>query len=187
MAPRSKPGLWVMEGKWSSRVSDFRSVDPVLRALGDAGVARHTRFAINDGDDFLQALTRWGQAQHDRYGIGYVAMHGGPGKVYPSRKQVNLMSLGSQLPPRALAGKVLHFGSCSVLEEPESRRPLLEAFGVRAITGFTKEVGWFESLAFELLLFECLAYYKRLHAAEAYMRKHYPELADMLGFVMVRR
>jgi len=176
-----------MEGTWSNRVSDVRSVDPVLRALGDAGVARHARFPVNDGDDFLKALTRWGQAQHDPYDIGYVAMHGSPGKVYPSRKQVDLLQLAGRLPPRALANKVLHFGSCSVLEDPESHKPLLDAFGVRALTGFTKEVGWFESLAFELLLFECLAYYQRVHAAEAYVRKNYGQLADMLGFVMVRR
>ena len=30
MAKKAKPGLWVMEGEWSSSVKDVRSVDPVL-------------------------------------------------------------------------------------------------------------------------------------------------------------
>lgn len=187
MPVRSKPGLWVMESAWSTRVTDVRSVEPVLKALGDAGVANHAKLHINDRDDLLRALTRWGQAQHDRYGIGYLAMHGSPGKVYPSRRQVDLLDLASDLPRRALREKVLHFGSCSVLEDVESHAPLLDAFAVRAITGFTRDVEWFESLAFELLLFDCLAYYQRIHAAEAYIYKNYGELADRLGFVMVRR
>jgi hypothetical protein len=41
-------------------------------------------------------------------------------------------------------------------------------------------------LAFEILLFEALSYYQRPHAAEAYLLRHHAELADRLGFVMVR-
>lgn len=37
------------------------------------------------------------------------------------------------------------------------------------MTGFAEDVDWFESLAFEILLFEALSYYKRPHTAQAYL------------------
>ena len=75
----------------------------------------------------------------------------------------------------------------TVLTTPAVRRDLREPLGVRAITGFREDVDWFESMAFELLLFDCLTHYKRLDAAEAYIKKNYGQLARRLGFVMERK
>lgn len=40
MNRRSEPKLWVMEGRWSARVTDIRTVEPVVRALSEAGQAK---------------------------------------------------------------------------------------------------------------------------------------------------
>lgn len=186
MAKQRKLGIWAMEAPWSSRVTDVRSVAPVLQALEDAGVARHGRHVINSRDDFVKQLTRLGQKQHEGFTIGYVAMHGSPGKVYAGRRSIDLPDVGKNLPRRALSKKVLHFGSCSVLTHEDQQRDLLEALGAKAITGFTRDVDWFESLAFELLLFKTLARYTRPSDADRYIRKNHGELAERLGFVMVR-
>ncbi|WP_439645559.1 DUF6642 family protein [Janibacter limosus] len=175
-----------MEAPWSSRVSDVRSVTPVLQALQDAGVARHTRQAINSRDDLVKQLKRLAQKQHEDYTIGYVAMHGSPGRVYAGRKSIELVGLEAELPQGALAKKVLHFGSCSVLTDEVQQGELLRALGAKVITGFTEDVDWFESLAFELILFEALAWYARPSDAEKYIAKNHGQLAGRLGFVMIR-
>lgn len=187
MSSRSKPGLWVIEAEWSSRVTDIRSISPVLDALEHAKVARFVHRRVDDRDALIRELNRWGQAQHKAYGIGYVAMHGSPNSVHIGRRAIDLFDLAEDLPTGRLSSKVLHFGSCSVLTTPAVRRDLREALGVRAITGFREDVDWFESMAFELLLFDCLTHYKRLDAAEAYIKKNYGQLARRLGFVMERK
>lgn len=186
-ARRSKPGLWVMEGRWSASVKDVRSVSPILSALQDAGQASHAMHHINDPEDLLLQLKKWGQKQHVRYNLGYVALHGAPGTLYIGRKSVDLFSLEDELHDSNLKQKILHFGSCSVLElKPKERQSLRMTLGVKAMTGFTEDVDWFESLAFELMLFEILTYYKRLDAADAYIKKNHGPFAKRLGFVIVR-
>lgn len=186
--PRSaKPGLFVLEGKWSSKVRDVRSVQPILSALSDAGVAVHVRHHLNDRDDLVKQLRRWSQAQHDRYNIGYVALHGSPGTVHIGRYVVRLEAIADRLPSGALRSKILHFGSCSVLDMDEGgQQELRSLLGVRALTGFTKDVNWFESMAFELLLFEALTSYRRPSDSEKYLMRRHGELAERLGVTMVR-
>jgi uncharacterized protein DUF6642 len=187
MARRAVPGLWTMEGAWSSSVRDVRTVRPVLQALRDMGQAKYAELRLNDPEDLLKQMIRWGQAQHSRFGIGYLALHGSPGKVYVGRRGVDLVELGNALPRRGLTSKVLHFGSCAVLDLPsKGRQELRDALGVRALTGFTEYVDWVESLAFELLLFDVLASYKRLDAAEAYIKRNHGAFARRLGFKLVR-
>ena len=187
MSARAKPGIWVMESDWSSKATDVRTVAPILQALEQAGVARAIHRHVNDREDLLKELGRWGQAQYQRYGIGYLSLHGSPNAVYIGRTEIDLVELGEDLPRGRLRSKVLHFGSCSVLTRPADRRDIREALGVRAITGFRKDIDWFESMAFELLLFDCLTADQRLDAAEAYIKKTYGQLARRLGFVMERR
>lgn len=183
----NKPGLWVMEGNWSSRVTDVRSVTPILEALEQAGRARSATHHLNDEDDLRRALTRWGQKQHANYNIGYVALHGSPGAVHIGRSTVNLFELGESLPRKSLRPKVLHFGSCSVMDlSPSERRDLRASMGVKVLTGFTEDVEWFESMAFELLLFDTFTWYKRSDAAEAYIKKNHRQMAKRLGFILVR-
>lgn len=69
---------------------------------------------------------------------------------------------------------------------PKDRRALRQALGVKVLTGFTEDVEWFESLAFELLLFDTLTWYMRPDFAESYIKKNHRQLAKRLGFVMVR-
>jgi hypothetical protein len=176
-----------MEAKWSTRVHDVRTVHPVLSALEQAGVARFVQNHINDEDDLAASLQRWGRPGQKSFGIGYVAMHGSPGEVNIAGRSVPLLTLTQRIPRRPLTSKVLHFGSCSVLDgAPSDRRELRAAFGVRALTGFTEDVDWFESMAFELILFDVLTRYRRMDAADAYIRHHHRSLARRLGFVMVR-
>jgi hypothetical protein len=176
-----------MEGTWSASVRDVRSVDPVLSALQAARGARYAKRHINDPDDLELGLKRWGQRQHQAYNVGYVALHGSPAKLHIGRKSVDLYELGERLPRATLKQKALHFGSCSVLDLRRSeRRELRKMLGVKVVTGFTEDVEWIESLAFELLLFDALTWYQRPSDAENYIKRTHAAFARRLGFIMVR-
>lgn len=187
MGAKRRPGLFVIEGEWSSGVRDVRSVAPVLKALDDAGAAVHVRKHVNDRDDVIKQFKRWGQVQHTRYNIGYVALHGSPGAVHVGRQVVKLHDIAAALPAKALNQKILHFGSCAVLDLTEDERQnYRRRLGVKVMTGFTEIVDWFPSMAFELLLFDALSRYQRPGDAERHLRRTYGDLTETLGFVMVR-
>lgn len=181
----NKPRVWCMEGSWSSSVHDLRTVAPLLDTLRQFG-GESVRQPINTPEDLAASMRRWGQRQHDAFNIGYLALHGSPQKVYIGRKAVTIDELGSWGVGK-LSKKVLHFGSCSVLRaSPREREKMRTTLGVRAITGYTKNVEWCQSLALDLLLFEVLAHYKRIDAADRYMRVRYPDPVQLTGFVFVR-
>ncbi|MFG1813678.1 DUF6642 family protein [Kribbella sp. NPDC049174] len=187
VARRGKPGLWVMEGNWSASVRDVRSVEPVLTALQATRGAQFAKRHINDPEDLELGLKRWGQRQHQPYNIGYIALHGSPATVHIGRRSVDLFQLGERLPAATLRQKALHFGSCSVLDlHRREREDLRKVLGVKVVTGFTEDVEWIESLAFELLLFDALTWYKRPSDAENYLKKTHAAFIKRIGFVMVR-
>ena len=53
--------------------------------------------------------------------------------------------------------------------------------------GFTRDIDWHESAAFDLILFEALTYYQRIDAVDRWLRENYGPLARRLGFRMVYR
>ncbi|GIL33991.1 hypothetical protein [Phycicoccus sp. DTK01] len=184
----TKPHIWVMEGRWSSSVKDVRSVQPVLTALQDAAVTKSAVNHLNTVEDLHVAMRRWSQKQHASYSVGYLALHGEPGKVYVGRRSVDVASLADHVPPRGLTGKILHFGSCAVLDLDEREcDDMRKALGVRALMGFTEDVDWFDSLAFELMLFRSLARYHRLDVVERDVQERAGSLGNRLGFRIIRR
>lgn len=181
-----KPGIWLMEGYWSSSVSDVRSVKPMLQALSDSGIATFVHRHINDAEDLVKAMTLLGQKRQKKYDIAYLACHGEPGIVHIGDDAWTLTELADELPSTgALEGKLLHFGSCSVLRNQRECRVLLKATGARAISGFTKDVDWFEPMAFELLMFQKYARYKRFGSFVNGIERDYGQLGDKLGFTII--
>lgn len=184
-ATRRKPHIWTIEGNWSSSWRDVRSVDPVLVALKEAKRAEHIKRHVNTVDDLVAHMKAWGQAQHARFEICYLALHGSPGAVHIGRKRVALRQLADALPAGILEAKTLYVGSCSVLNlDDDEVADLHRALGVKVLCGYTNDVEWFPALAFELLLFDALAHYTRPTDARRYLERRYGDLYRDLGFMM---
>nr|WP_156253628.1 hypothetical protein [Pseudactinotalea terrae] len=149
-----------------------------------AKVADAARQQVNGPEDLVKALRRWGQKQHDSYGIGYLALHGSPGAVYTGRKKISMVDLGGELQGVDLTAKCLHLGSCAVLDGGNDfAKQIRQSLGVRLLSGFTQDVDWFESMAFELLFFAKLVDYVRPIDAAKYMEREHSELVSRLGFI----
>jgi len=47
--------------------------------------------------------------------------------------------------------RIIHFGSCSVLKYDKDKiRDFMDKTGAAVVTGYTKDVDWIESAAFEM-------------------------------------
>ncbi|TAK79531.1 MAG: hypothetical protein EPO16_01860 [Dehalococcoidia bacterium] len=116
--------------------------------------------------------------------VGYFAFHGSPGTIRIGRKHIDLEHLGRLLEKRA-QGKTLYFGSCSTVQVSDAE---LDQFkrttGARVIAGFTKDVDWLESAAFDLLALRAFTHFARIDGARNWLRRNYPDLVSRNRFVL---
>ena len=85
---------------------------------------------------------------------------------------------------------MIHFGSCGTLgQHGATINSFLNHTGAVAVCGYTNEVDWLDSTAFELLLLGSLQEYsftkRGLRAMETNLRDRVPGLAKALGFRIV--
>lgn len=181
------PRIFCAEGGYSTRLTDTTSVLPLLTFMQGIGKIKHVHRYVETRESLEKLLRRWTQKQYASFSLGYLGFHGSPGTLHVGQDKVSLVELGKLLEDKC-ADKTIYFGSCSVLDSnPDDLASFVRQTGVKAIAGYTKDVDWFESAAFDLLLFSTLTGYQRLPYAEDYLRKEYPDLTDRLGFKMVHR
>ncbi len=178
------PGVFCIEGEWGPSLKDERSVRPLLEIVQrEAGVDFVYR-RVSTREELASLINRWRQNQYARYSVGYFAFHGSLGRIWVGRKWVELEELGKMLAGSA-RGRTLYFGSCKTIQVPDQR---LEDFkrisGARVVAGFTKEVDWLESAAFDMLALRAFTHFKRIDGARNWLQRNYPDLVRLNRFVM---
>lgn len=187
MPTRTRPaGIFCVEADWSSKLTDRASVRDMLELLEAVDGIPFIHEHVNASKEaFFGALHQWSQKQYARYSIAYFASHGRPGKLLLGRKSVTIEDIGTALEGRC-AGRILYFGSCSVLQVPDQRiRALRERTGAEAVVGFTRDVGWVASAALDMILLEAMVENTEEAAIEKWLRREYGALAGHLGLKMV--
>ena len=142
------------------------------------------------------------------YRVGYLAVHGERGAVRVGRHKLTLEHLAAWSSLDAvrahsdedlddpewtvdLSGKVLYLGSCSSLRVSRDRLEVLRrTTGARLVCGYTKDVEWFASGGFDVMLLSALAAAMdrdRPNPAVAVNRlgRQAGDLLDHLGFISV--
>lgn len=182
--PTTKPGVFCLEGEWSSRLTDARSVEPLLTVLKNSNRIKLVHRRVNSPEDFRERLTQWQQKRYSDYTLGYFGFHGTPGHLNMGRKRVPLEDVAECLSGRC-QGKILYFGSCSTLRMTDEQIEFfLHTTGARSVIGFTKSIDWLESAAFDLVLFEALTRCRRIDGVYHWIHREHPCLVRRLGFRM---
>ena len=178
-------GIFCVEGDWSSNLADRASVRDMLEMLEAVDGIPFIHEPVGDSvDAFHGALRKWKQKKYASYSIGYFAFHGKPGKLLLGRRVVTLKQIGETL-KGACAGRILYFGSCSVLQiTEEAVEEFRETTGAEAVVGFTRDVSWLASAALDLILLEALAENRERREVEKWLRHEYGALARHLGLRM---
>ncbi len=192
--PDCHTGVFAFEGDWREDLRDKDSVRPTLETLHDVMGIDFIHRRIGTTDELEYYVDKWlgGESaeNYDDYLIGYFAFHGEQGLISPGEGRVSLDQIAIWINGRA-QGRTLYFGSCSMLDlETKKIKSFLRSTKARAVVGFTKDVGWLESAAYDLILLDALAYHhRRPHAADNYLqstkRPHFKAFAKELGLKII--
>lgn len=178
---RTLPGVFCLEGPWSSTLLDTSTLRPILELLDSAKVAR---FIYRDAvtiEEFETYIKKWSQRQYRNYAFGYMAFHGSPGVIDIGRKSYSIEALGELMAGR-LKDRVLYFGACSTLAVDRGRvEDFRHQTGARAVCGYTTDVDWIEGAAFELNLIYSVISYQRIDAGFKYLQRNHAGECARLG------
>ena len=184
---RSSPGVFCIEGTWSSSLADRATVRDLLDVLENVDGVPYIHSRVTTEEGFYDVVRRWHQKQYSGYSLGYFAFHGRPGKLLIGRHSVSLKELGMVL-QGACSGKILYFGSCSVLQvNPGEIDKFLRLTDADCVVGFNKDIDWLASAALDLILLQALALQEDAKEAERWMRHEYGALAEHLGLEVFYR
>lgn len=178
---QNPPGVLCLEGPWSAKLTDRSTVRPLLEVLEEQKLIRYAYRDAVTVAEFEQYMLQWTQNQYADHGFAYLAFHGDPGGFWIGRRFYTLETL-AELCEGRLAGRTLYFGACATLKiNEETAREFLRMTGARALCGYTKDVDWVESAAFEMILIRTVTNYDRIDAGFRDLQKTHGGLCEYLG------
>ena len=181
MPAKARRGIFCLEGAWEKRLDDRTSVLPTLEMLERLQLAEFIHRDVGTEDELYHYLAKWAQRGYGSYGVLYFAFHGVSGGIRVGRGTVPLADLAEKLQGKA-ADRLIYFGGCSVMEDQPAVAAFHKQTGAKAICGYSKEVPWVDSAAFDLLLLSSLVGSGRIDARMNYVRKNYADMTAALGF-----
>jgi hypothetical protein len=173
-----KKNIACLESLWDRRTENRLNVLPTLELISKTHDAKFSHLTCNTREELKYNLNLLCKRN---YGVLYFAFHGSPGKIHLHSDKVSLTELATMMNHR-FANWVIHFGTCSTLRKPREVEYFVEQTQVIIATGFTKDVEWIESSAFELLLFKELQTKVNPKIAIRYLLNKYPDLVEATGF-----
>ncbi len=170
-----------LEGEWSADIRSEESVKPLLQILQRRGEIKYIYRRCGTKSELGYYLR---QRRYFRdYHIVYLSFHGARGKLRISPEEEMTLAEIADLARGAFRKKVVYFGSCKTLRAvDEQLKEFLTMTGAAAVAGYTKDVGWVESSAFELLFLYWAAYYKKPAYLLRKLAARYPRFDELMGF-----
>ncbi|MGW0227899.1 DUF6642 family protein [Actinopolymorpha singaporensis] len=173
-------GVFCLEGQWDENLTDTSSVRPALELLERLGYIQFIHKDVATVPELDHFLERWARRAYSDFAVGYFAMHGESSKLRLSNGNVvPLHHIAQHLEGRC-GGRRLYFGSCSVMNASDaSLTDFLKLTGAELICGYTKDVDWLDSAAFDVAFLG--------HLANGTQRKllttaHWSAVTQKLGF-----
>lgn len=152
---------------------------------------------IGTREEFDYYLGKWVQKKFAQYPILYLAFHGDPDlihigeKVGGGKESVSLRDLADTLEGRC-KGRIIFFSSCSTLNvHGNCLNALLRRTQALAICGYSSDVDWITSAAFELVVLSSMQLnaftVAGAKAMRARIKREMPHMVTKLRFKMVIR
>ncbi len=170
-----------LEGEWSADIRSEESVKPLLQTLHWRGEIKYIYRRCGTKSEFAYYLRQ--KKYYRDCQIVYLSFHGARGKLKISPEEVITLAEIADLAQGAFKNKLVYFGSCKTLKAvDEQLTEFLKRTGAAAVAGYTKDVGWVESSAFELLFLYWAAYYKKPAYLLRRLASRYARLQKLMGF-----
>ena len=151
-----RKGIFCLEGQWGG-VKDKTTVEPVLRLLETMSGynASYRHYDVGTREEFDFYLRKWRGASFNDFPILYLSFHGTQGEISVGEGRDNSLSLEdlAERLDRGCKGRVVHLGSCGTVGVHGSRlNRFLRQTGALAVCGYTSQVEWLESAAFDVIV-----------------------------------
>lgn len=182
MAPSQIPGVFCVEGAWKTDMRVQSTIRPVFDVLEGQRIVDSIHRTAATREELAHYLRACTQKRYDKFRLIYLAFHGEPGLIRIGRQSVELEEVAEMLGGRA-SRSVVYFDSCSTVDVPKRRLDdFLKVSGAKAVGGYSTDVDWLESVAFDLLIIEALTRYQRVDAADRWLQKEYGSTVRKLKF-----
>ncbi len=182
-------GIFCLEGDWErDSLADHLSVrlglDMLMTIRRDRLIHRN---AATRGE-FAYYLDKWATPEYDEFPLAYFSYHGGPGRLDLADRDLLTLDQIAALVPGRLTDRVVFFGSCATMAVPDDDlKDFLERTGARAIVGYTENVGWAQSAAFDPTLLAGLLDRRQLRGLYTRLWEQHQFFVQELGLRMATR
>ncbi|WP_332643069.1 DUF6642 family protein [Aeromicrobium sp.] len=182
--------IFCLEGDWDDSVRSRESVLPVLELLERLNEAQFYHRDVTTQYELEHHLAKLRRFSRARFPVVYLACHGsetdGELKIDLGGSALSLNELAPLLDGK-LAGRILYLGRMVGTARDHTLMQLADATGARAVVGYTAEVSWLESAAFDLLLLPRLAAAKRVDTIFRGLLEHNSSMSDAVGLVVATK
>ncbi len=160
------------------------SIEPALRLLERSDMISLVHRDVATSRELEYLLDKWLRMRSKRYNLLCLAFHGSAQTLHLGADDITLDDIAEILEGRC-QNKTVYLSSCSTLAaDDDVLRDFCRRTKARAIVGYTKNVDWIESVAFELILISELVRRTNMKPAyDAIVKKH-RGMASRLGFRM---
>lgn len=180
-------GVFCLEGDWDDNLRSRQSVEPMLQLLADCGELSYIHRDVATREELAHYLSRWFKRGMSTYRVGYLGFHGSRRTLHLGRDDITLTDLAGLLAGKC-ASKTLYFGACSTLAiKDDELMEFCRTTGARGVVGYTRDVDYIESVAFEMILLSELVRSTNFKSVYNRLRRDHPELTRKLGLRMAHR
>lgn len=146
-------GVFCLEGLWENDLRKPSTIQPLLAFLKQNAEIPYIYRDCGTLGEFEFYISKFPQSQYKYYPILYLAFHGEPGKILLSGKQEYSITAIGELLNGKCKGQIILIGSCSALDiDKRILKTFLKKSGALAVLGYTNDVHWMRSSAFEMLI-----------------------------------
>ncbi|MFG2060872.1 DUF6642 family protein [Micromonospora sp. NPDC048871] len=185
--PRRK-GVFCIEGEWHPDLTKRWSVRPTLQLLEQLESLRYIHQSAVTRDQLKYYVEQWSLRKYSSYEVGFFALHGSPSQLWLSNSQsTSLHEVATWISPGCWQGRQIYIGACSVLQGSDrDLSEFLKQTGASMVCGFTKQIDWIESAAFETVVLDRLVNAGKVNSLQQLVSSaRWAPLAQHLGFRVV--
>jgi hypothetical protein len=145
-------GIFSIEGRWNRDLRSPLTIRPALDLLKTVGDVPFIHQTCATPEELNYYLHQWILTRYDGYPILYLASHGDEYGIELAEKFVSLDEIAEVLKD-GCSSRILMIASCSTLAiDKRHLKRFLQQTGALMICGYSTDVDWLKSTAFEIML-----------------------------------
>ena len=153
-----KKGIFSLETDQWFHQKDRSTIEPALRCIELYQQVKYEHRDVATKEEFQFYLDKYFVSSYDTYPILYLGFHGSggakgidPGIYLGDDIFVTLAELEEWIGKKCNA-RIIYFGACGVMDAPKERLDrFIKNTKALAIAGYSEDVDWLESTAFDML------------------------------------